>query len=88
MRVPEDFVAHLKDGEEKKDLTAQEFIAAIDGKTDEEYKSIFRKPSEEAVKQFEKIESQLRKNIPEEMRNKPNWVVVRTRENKRYRQIG
>lgn len=81
LRVPEDFVAHLKNGDEKKDLTAQEFIAAIDGKTDDDYKSIFRKPSEEAVKQFEKVEGQLRRNVPEEMRNKPNWVVVRTREN-------
>ena len=37
LRVPEDFVAHLKGGDEKKDLTAQEFIAEIEGKTDEDY---------------------------------------------------
>lgn len=81
LRIPEDFEVHLKGGEEKKDLTAQEFIAAIKGKTDEDYESIYRRPSEEARKQFEKVEQQLRKNVPEEMRNKPNWVVVRTREN-------
>lgn len=81
LRVPEDFVAHLKGGDEKKDLTAQEFIAAIEGKTDEDYESVYRKPSEEAVKQFEKIEGQLRRNVPAEMLKKPNWVVVRTREN-------
>ena len=81
LRVPEDFTAHLKNGDEKKDLTAQEFIVAIEGKTDEDYESIYRKPSEEAVKRFEKVEAQLRRNVPAEMLNKPNWVVVRTREN-------
>ena len=81
LRIPEDFVAHLKDGEDKKDLTAQEFIAAIEGKTDEDYESVYRKPSEEVQKQFEKVEGQLRKNVPEEMLKKPNWVVVRTRAN-------
>ncbi len=81
LRIPEDFSAHLKNGDEKKDLTAEEFIAAIQGKTDEDYEGIYRKPSEVAVKQFEKTEEQLRKNVPPEMLNKPNWVVVRTREN-------
>ena len=81
LRVPEDFTAHLKDGDNKKDLSAQEFIAAIEGKTDEDYESIYRKPSEEAVKQFEKVEGNLRRNVPAEMLKKPNWVVVRTREN-------
>lgn len=81
LRIPEDFTAHLKDGDEKKDLSAQEFIAAIEGKTDEDYESVYRAPSEEAKAQFAKVEAQLRRNVPEEMRNKPNWVVVRTREN-------
>lgn len=81
LRIPEDFTAHLKDGDEKKDLSAQEFIAAIEGKTDEDYESVYRAPSEKAKAQFEKVEAQLRRNVPEEMRNKPNWVVVRTREN-------
>lgn len=81
LRIPEDFIVHLKNGEEQKDLSAQEFIAAIEGKTDEDYESVYRKPSEEAVRQFDKVEKQLRKNVPAEMLNKPNWVVVRTREN-------
>ncbi len=82
LRIPEDFVAHLKDGDDKTDLAAQEFIAAITGKTDDDYESVYRAPSEEAKAQFAKMESQLRKNVPEEMLKKPNWVVVRTRENK------
>ena len=82
LRVPEDFIAHLKDGENKKDLSAQEFIAAIDGKTDEDYESVYRAPSEETKAQFAKVERNLRANVPEEMLKKPNWVVVRTRENK------
>ena len=81
LRVPEDFVVHLKNGEEKKELAAQEFIAAISGKTDEDYKSIYRKPSEEAIKAFEETAARLKRNVPEEMRNKENWVVVNTRKN-------
>jgi len=81
LRIPEDFEVHLKGGDEPKDLTAQEFLAAIEGKTDEDYENIYRKPSAEARKQFEKVEAQLRKNVPEEMLKKPNWVIVRTREN-------
>lgn len=81
MRIPEDFTAHLKDGDDKKDLSAQEFIAAIEGKTYEDYESVYRAPSEEAKAQFARVEQQLRRNVPEEMRNKPNWVVVSTREN-------
>ena len=82
LRVPEDFVAHLKDGDNKKDITAQELIAAIADKTDADYESVYRAPSEEAKAQFAKVEAQLRKNVPEGMLKKPNWVVVRTRENK------
>ena len=81
LRIPEDFEVHLKGGDEPKDLTAQEFLAAIEGKTDEDYENIYRKPSAEARKQFEKVEAQLRQNVPEEMLKKPNWVIVRTREN-------
>ncbi|MDE7464646.1 MAG: hypothetical protein K2M48_06410, partial [Clostridiales bacterium] len=81
LRVPEDFEVHLKDGDESIDLTAEQLIAALANKTDDDYKSVYRKPSEEAQKQFKKVEEQLRKNAPEEMLKKPNWVVVRTREN-------
>ncbi len=62
-------------------FTAEQFIEALKGKTDEDYESKYRQPSEEAKKQFEKVEARLRKNVPEVMRNKPNWVIVRTREN-------
>ena len=83
MRIPEDFEIHLKGGAdgEQIDLTAEQFIEALKGKTDEDYESKYRQPSEEAKKQFEKVEARLRKNVPEVMRNKPNWVIVRTREN-------
>lgn len=82
LRVPEDFVAHLKDGDNKKDITAQELIAAIEDKTDADYESVYRAPSEEAKAQFAAVERNLRANVPEEMLKKPNWVVVRIRENK------
>ena len=83
LRLPEDFEVHLKNGtDEKLDLTAQQFMEELVGKTDEDYESIYRRPSEEARRVFGKVENDLRANLPEEMKEKPNWVVVRTKENK------
>ena len=82
LRLPEDFEVHLKGGsDEKTDLTAQQLMEELAGKRDEDYESIYRRPSEEARKKFEEIETNLRSSLPDEMRNKSNWVVVRTREN-------
>ena len=82
LRLPEDFEVHLKGGsDEKTDLTAQQLMEELAGKRDEDYESIYRRPSEEARKKFEEIETNLRAALPDEMRNKSNWVVVRTREN-------
>lgn len=82
LRLPEDFEVHLKGGsDEKIDLTAQQLMGELAGKKDEDYESIYRRPSEEARKKFETIEANLRAALPDEMRNKSNWVVVRTREN-------
>ena len=82
LRLPEDFEVHLKGGsDEKTDITAGQLMDELAGKGDEDYESIYRRPSEEAKKKFEEIETNLRSSLPDEMRNKPNWVVVRTREN-------
>lgn len=82
LRLPEDFEVHLKGGsDEKTDLTAQQLMEELAGKRDEDYESIYRRPSEEARKKFETIEANLRAALPDEMRNMANWVVVRTREN-------
>ena len=82
LRLPEDFEVHLKGGsDEKTDLTAQQLMDELAGKRDEDYESIYRRPSEEARKKFETIEANLRSSLPDEMRGKSNWVVVRTRKN-------
>ena len=84
LRLPEDFEVHLKDksADENIDLSPAEMESELAGKTDEDYESIYRRPSEEARKKFEQVEKNLRESLPDEMKNKPNWVVVRTRENK------
>ena len=84
LRLPEDFEVHLKDkgADESIDLSPAELESELAGKTDEDYESIYRRPSEEARKKFEQVEKNLRDSLPDEMKNKPNWVVVRTRENK------
>ena len=84
LRLPENFEVHLKDksANENIDITPAELEAELSGKSDTDYEGIYRRPSEEAVKKFEKVEENLRERLPDEMRNKQNWVVVRTRENK------
>ena len=84
LRLPEDFEVHLKDksADENIDLSPAELESKLVGKPDEDYESIYRRPSEEARKKFEQVEKNLRESLPDEMKNKPNWVVVRTRENK------
>ena len=84
LRLPEDFEVHLKDksADENIDLSLAELESELAGKTDEDYENLYRRPSEEAIKKFEKVEKNLRERLPDEMKNKPNWVVVRTRENK------
>ena len=84
LRLPESFEAHLKTSgsDEKIDLTAEQLMAELADKSDEDYEGIYRRPSEEAIKKFEKVEKNLRERLPDEMKNKPSWVVVRTRENK------
>ena len=84
LRLPEDFEVHLKDksADENIDLSPAELESELAGKTDEDYESIYRRPSAEARKKFEQVERNLRESLPDEMKNKPNWVVVRTRENK------
>ena len=84
LRLPEDFEVHLKDksADENIDLSPAELEVELAGKTDEDYENLYRRPSEEARKKFEQVERNLRESLPDEMKNKPNWVVVRTRENK------
>ena len=70
--MPEDFEVHLKDksANENIDITPAELEAELSGKNDEDYEGIYRRPSEEAIKKFEKVEKNLRERLPDEMKNK------------------
>lgn len=77
--LPEEFVVKPKDnvtGDEKS-MTVEEFVEQVKNKKPEAYR-YFQKPSEEAKAQFAKIEERLRRNVPEEMKNRPNWVAITT----------
>lgn len=63
------------------ELDLTNFENEINGMDDDDYESIYNRPDEEARKKFETVEANLRSSLPDEMRNKSNWVVVRTREN-------
>lgn len=82
VKIPPEFEINLKTPEnETVKLDAEEFIQEVKGKEAASYDSALRKPSEAAIKKFEETEKALREHIPEEMLNRPNWVVVRTRKN-------
>lgn len=77
--LPEDFVVNLQDRKNGKDvnLISDEYIREVEGKAAVDY-TMYRKPSEETVKQFAMTENKLRRNVPREMLERPNWVAVRT----------
>lgn len=81
--LPEDFEIKLKDnkGGESIVLTPEEYIEAVKGKTADDYATAYVRPSEGGMDKFTRYEKLLRKNVPQEMKNKPNWVIVRTRMN-------
>lgn len=69
-----------KTGEDKQTatLTVNEYFAEIKGKNASDYDGGFKKPSEESKLAFAKTEEKLRIVVPQEMRDRPNWVAVRT----------
>ena len=83
LRLPEDFEVHLKDksADENIDIKPDELEKELKDKDDGAYENLYRRPSEEVKQKFDKVEQQLRTCLPAEMKDKPNWVIVRTREN-------
>lgn len=83
LRLPEDFEVHLKDksADENIDIKPDELEKELKNKGDDAYENLYRRPSEEVKQKFDKVEQQLRTCLPAEMKDKPNWVIVRTREN-------
>ena len=66
-------------GKEKRtvNLSAKEFRAAVRGKDESAYGESYKKPSLEAEITIEQRERALRNAIPDEMKQRPNWVVVK-----------
>lgn len=77
--LPEDFVVKprdMKTGEEI-NLSAEAFADHVRNKKISAYLYLHR-PSDEAKAQFSLIEQALRKNVPEEMKARDNWVAITT----------
>ena len=78
-KLSENFTVQLKDkkNDRQATLTAEQFKAIMDAASAEDFDSGLKKPSEEKEDLFKGAEEQLRKNIPEEMLSRPNWVAVK-----------
>jgi len=77
--LPEDFVVkpkNMKTGEEI-NLSAEAFADHVRNKKLSAYRYLHR-PSDEAKEQFSLIEQALKKNVPEEMKARDNWVAITT----------
>ena len=77
-----DYTVRLSDnsGEEKKtaELTAKDFCEEVRGKDAGAYGADYKRPSEQADTSFDEKEKALRTAVPDEMKKRPNWVVVKT----------
>ncbi len=66
--------------EQKVEMQGNDFIAQVKDKKAEDYTK-YSKPSETTSEKFTAVEKHLIERVPEEMKNKPNWVIVRTKPN-------
>lgn len=77
-----DYTVRLSDnsGEEKKtaELSAKDFCEEVRGKDAGTYGTEYKRPSVEANTSFDEKEKALRTAVPDEMKARPNWVVVKT----------
>lgn len=77
-----DYTVRLSDnsGEEKKtaELTAKDFCEEARGKDAGAYGTEYKRPNVEANTSFDEKEKALRAAVPDEMKERPNWVVVKT----------
>ena len=77
-----DYTVRLSDnsGEEKKtaELSAKDFCEEVRGKDAVAYGTEYKRPSVEANTSFDEKEKALRTAVPDEMKKRPNWVVVKT----------
>ncbi|MBE5751951.1 MAG: DUF3849 domain-containing protein [Clostridiales bacterium] len=79
--LPDGFIVKAKNNragreEEKKvEFQAEDFIALVKDKGDKDYES-YQKPSTEDV--FKERETSLVESLPQEMKDRPNWVAIKT----------
>ena len=77
-----DYTVRLSDNssEEKKtaELSAKDFCEEVRGKDAGAYGTEYKRPSVEANTSFDEKEKTLRAAVPDEMKKRPNWVVVKT----------
>ena len=76
-----DYVVRLANNkrEEKKtaELSAKDFCEKVKGKDANAYGAEYKRPSEEVNDAVEEREKALRAAVPDEMKERPNWVVVK-----------
>lgn len=77
-----DYTVRLSDnsGEEKKtaELSAKDFCEEVRGKDAVAYGTEYKRPSVAANTSFDEKEKTLRAAVPDEMKARPNWGVVKT----------
>lgn len=84
--LPENFVVAIynkqaeNEDEQKIEMNAEDYLAQVKGKTADDY-TVYSKPSKSKSEKFAALERKLIERVPDEMKEKPNWVIVRTKMN-------
>ena len=83
LNLPDDFIITVSDNKsgEKTELSVEDFLSEVENKTDADYMAVYQKPSDSKAEKFLQREKNLITNIPEEMKARPNWCIVRTKDN-------
>lgn len=81
LMLPKEFTIQIKNYQKKesKELNVTEFKQIFEQIKKEDYDYEIKKPS--LTNLFNEIESKLVLNIPKQMKEKPNWCVLRTKKN-------
>ena len=79
LSLPPEFVVRVRNNKDGVDyeLSVDDFINEVKGKKVETY----QKPSQMKTDKFAARKAVLDKALPQEMKDKPNWVIVRLRDN-------
>lgn len=86
LSISDNFNIQIRTGkEEKREISREDFMTELNGRTEKDYRTKYMRPSEYA---FKVRKENLIKNVPNEMKARPNWVAMKTIEKEGKEHLG